>query len=134
MMLLALQQDTFLHSRTDRYKTQSTNAYRDALDLAGELREQFGAEVEQMPADEIKELVERQGSGVGIDTSDMVPARHQESKAAKTRRRVGPKAGRGVLGMWRSRSDGERSRQSSAPTKEGLVGEDEIELRSADTD
>ncbi|KAK5715465.1 hypothetical protein LTR15_010109 [Elasticomyces elasticus] len=82
-ILLALQQDAFRHGQADRYNHIPTNAYRDALDLAEELREQLGDDVQRMPADELKRLVERDGVGISIDTKGMVPARSVFSQAMK---------------------------------------------------
>ncbi|KAK5741329.1 hypothetical protein LTR17_004036 [Elasticomyces elasticus] len=88
-ILLVLQQDAFRHGRADRYVSKGTNAYRDAIDLVDELRKKFEDDVRYMPAGELERLVEREGGGIGIDTTDMLPSRSESWKALKPARRGG---------------------------------------------
>ncbi|KAK5709609.1 hypothetical protein LTR17_019638 [Elasticomyces elasticus] len=91
-----------LSARPSRwYKHMPTNAYRDAVDLAEELREQLADHVQRMPADELKRLVERDEVGISIDTEEMVSARSEIRKAVKVhtlgRRR---QQGEGSGALW----------------------------------
>ncbi|KAK3665657.1 hypothetical protein LTR22_003597 [Elasticomyces elasticus] len=60
-----------------------------------ELREQLGDDVQRMPADELKRLVERDEVEISIDTKEMVSARSEIRMAAKPQKRGKRRTGEG---------------------------------------
>ncbi|KAK4891629.1 hypothetical protein LTR27_009798 [Elasticomyces elasticus] len=126
-ILLVLQQDAFRHGRADRYVSKGTNAYRDAIDLVDELRKKFGDDVQYMPADELERLVEREGGGIGMDTTDMVPSRSESWKTLKPARRGG--SANGLPAIRRRFSTSERGLTEFEMKDPSTTAEEDSESR-----
>ncbi|KAK3113367.1 hypothetical protein LTR53_009410 [Teratosphaeriaceae sp. CCFEE 6253] len=95
--LLALQQDVFHQGRASRHQSsRGPDTYRDALDLARELRDQFGPGVEDLPGGPLRRLVERESAGVGFEAAALGPSRWEERRVARARRRRGGRGARGA--------------------------------------
>ncbi|KAK5717785.1 hypothetical protein LTR15_008624 [Elasticomyces elasticus] len=125
-MLLVLQQDAFRHGRADRYVSKGTNAYRDAIDLVDELRKKFGDDVQYMPAEELERLVKREGGGIGVDTTDMVPSRSESWRALKPARRGGSTNG---LPAIRRKFSSERNLTDFEMKDRSTIAEEDSESR-----
>lgn len=81
-IMLFLDAEAYWHGHANRLDVP-TNVYRDALDLSIELRTQHGEEVEQMPAKNLLELVEKERGRMSVDVKDLPQTRgrlRQEKK------------------------------------------------------
>ena len=81
--LTSLHLDAYWGGRSDGH-TRPTNIYRDTLDLAQELRKQLGVEVEEMSADELRELVNKRQGVIRLET-DSLPLSRSQGRAAERR-------------------------------------------------
>lgn len=133
MIMLLLDAQAYWHGRADRQDV-SANVYRDALDLSMELRAQHGEAIEQMPAKEVIELVEKERGRIFLDVENLPQSRkrvHQEERA-----RAIPTVDRQAMVQF---LDQARAKRNVAPetvrlhsTKDNPVIADEIELETVD--
>jgi hypothetical protein len=70
----------------------SSNAYRDALDLAEELKAHFGDSVEYMSAANIASSVSQDRGDISIDTEGLPLSRHAERLKRKRTKKSGPRS------------------------------------------
>lgn len=67
----------YTYSQADRY-TREFNVYRDALDLAGELRAQLGEDVVGMPAKDLGTKADEAPGTIVLETQDMARSRYRQ--------------------------------------------------------
>lgn len=78
LLMMTLHYDAYFNSMADRYKLE-TSPYRDVLDLAGELRSQYGEdEAEAMTATALDKAMQTNPATAGLETETL-----HRSRAAK---------------------------------------------------
>ena len=124
--LTTLHLDAYWCGRSESH-TRPTNIYRDALDLAQELRNQLGVGVEEMSADELRDLVNKKQGIMRLET-DSLPLSRSQERAAE--RRVVTGGGRFSTGfrslIGRCDSSAQSLRRQSSKSQ---IRYEEIELQ-----
>lgn len=129
-IILVLDAEAYWHGRANRLDVPA-NVYRDALDLSIELRAQHGDEVEQMPAKELLELVERERGRMSVDVEDLPQSRgklRRQERARAPPPSMDREAMAGFLSQVRANRTAASKTVRLQPAKDDRAVVDDIEL------
>ncbi|KAK5112828.1 hypothetical protein LTR85_011162 [Meristemomyces frigidus] len=76
-IMTTLHLDAYWNGHSERSR-RPTNVYRDVLDLAQELRKQFGEDAQDTPAPELRTTVEQEGAAMQVQTETLPPSRSHD--------------------------------------------------------